>query len=255
MIPCCVWACSCQKVIQVDAESGEKQYVIEATITNESYSCRVNLSQTIDFDDFSRFTGVDSADITIAEDDEPPVKLFESEKGVYLANMSAQEGHTYSLTVNVGDSTFSAVSIIPEKVSIDSLYITERSLLGKTRKIAIVTFRDPPGPGNAYRFIQYVDGRKENTVFITNDNLIDGFAVAYDLLVADDDYTLYTGQTVKVELLGISAFMYQYWYSLSQSSLGQSQSASPGNPVSQFSDGALGYFSAHTYDVKTIKVK
>jgi len=46
--------------------------------------------------------------------------------------------------------------------------------------------------------------------------------------------------------------VYEYWYSLDQSSTGSSQSAAPGNPVSNMQGGALGYFSANTLQSRSV---
>ena len=46
--------------------------------------------------------------------------------------------------------------------------------------------------------------------------------------------------------------VYKYWFSLNQSATGTSQSASPANAVSNISGGALGYFSVHTVESKTV---
>jgi len=48
---------------------------------------------------------------------------------------------------------------------------------------------------------------------------------------------------VNIELHSIDPGVYKYWYSLDQGADGGS-SASPANPVSNISGGALGYFSA-----------
>ena len=50
----------------------------------------------------------------------------------------------------------------------------------------------------------------------------------------------------------IDPVVYKYWFSLSQNATGETQSASPANPVSNIKGGALGYFSAHTISTKSI---
>jgi len=50
------------------------------------------------------------------------------------------------------------------------------------------------------------------------------------------------------------AAVYKYWYSLNDGATGTGQSASPANPVTNISGGALGYFSAQTVRTKGIKV-
>jgi hypothetical protein len=50
------------------------------------------------------------------------------------------------------------------------------------------------------------------------------------------------------------AAVYTFWYSLSSGATGANESASPANPVSNISGGAVGYFSAQTIQRKTILV-
>ncbi|HKZ66576.1 MAG TPA: hypothetical protein VJ111_09490, partial [Chitinophagaceae bacterium] len=68
------------------------------------------------------------------------------------------------------------------------------------------------------------------------------------------DEDIKSGDTVKLDMLCIDPAVYKYWYSVNQSATGNSQSASPANPVSNISGGALGYFSAHTIQTKTLLV-
>ncbi|WP_262915424.1 DUF4249 domain-containing protein [Niabella ginsengisoli] len=120
--------------------------------------------------------------------------------------------------------------------------------------IATIRFKDPPAFGNAYRFIQYVDGDPETTIFVAKDDLINGRTVVDELLIFNDEYTLKPCDQLRVELQCIDMPNYLFWYSLNQGSLGSSQSASPGNPASNIIGGALGYFSAHTVSGLNIAV-
>lgn len=247
---------SCEKVINVDIEGIEKIYVIEGQITDNANSARVNLSQTIDIADSNRFTGVEDAEVSITENGRRTVRLTHSGGGIYRGNLTGDPGSSYMLSVKIGGQTFTSESTMPQKVELDTLYVTERIFLGKTRKIATVEFRDPPGLGNAYRFVQYIDGRKENTIFITEDKLLDGRNVIYEMMVfGDSDYTLKSDDQLRVEMRCIDQPSYLFWYSLSQGSMGQNQSASPGNPISNISGGAIGNFSAQTFEAKNIAVQ
>ena len=247
---------SCEKVIDVNIGNVDKKYVIEAQITDNTNSARVNLSQTINITDSNKFIGIENAEVFISENGKQPEKLTSAGGGVYRANMTGVPGSTYKLTVQVDGQTFTSTSTMPRKVPYDTLYVTERAFLGKMRKLATVEFHDPPGTKNAYRFIQYIDGRKENTIFVFDDNLIDGRKVIYELMIfGDQDYTLKTEDQLRVEMRCIDIPAYMFWYSLTQASLGQSQSASPGNPISNIEGGAIGYFSAQTFEAKSIAVK
>lgn len=250
----------CQKVINVDLNTAEKKYVVEAVITDQPNSCKVLLTQTKNFDENNAFNGVSGATVTISDNNAAPVKLTETSAGVYEASgLKGVSGHTYRMTVIAGGQTFRATSTMPVFVPFDSLYISERTFFDKSNKYATVSYTDPAGRGNAYRYIQYVNGIKEKTIFVRDDDLTDGRKIERILFFfADDDEEekkkLKTNDVVRVEMLGIDYPIYKYWYSLSQSSTGENQSATPGNPVTNIEGGALGYFSAHTLQSKTIVV-
>ncbi len=240
---------SCERVIQVAIKEKPLKYVVEGVLTDDS-TCRVRLSQTGNFYDTINLRGINGARITITEEGKPPVLLSASNnRGEYSAAFTGVPGRTYHLRVEYSDSTadhvFTATSTMPQKVVLDSLYISERIFLGKTRMIATIRFKDPPAPGNAYRYVQRVDGELETTVFVSRDDLINGRTVVDELLIFNDEYTLKKCDQVNVELQSIDQPNYLFWYSLNQGALGSSQSASPGNPASNIKGGALGYFSAH----------
>ena len=252
----CVLLLSCEKVIDVRIGDTDKKYVIEGTISDNTNSCKVNLSQTINITDSNKFEGISGADITIQEDNGVPVEINDAGGGIYRANLSGKPGHTYTLKVKINGETFESTSTMPQKVFMDSIYVTERLFLGKLRKLATAEFKDPPGLGNAYRLVQYIDGRKENTIFAFDDNLIDGRIVKYELLIfGDENYTLKKDDQLRIELRCIDLPNFTYWYSLTQGALGQNQSASPDNPVSNIRGGALGYFSANTFEAKSMAVQ
>ena len=148
---------------------------------------------------------------------------------------------------------------MPALVPFDSLFITEREFFGEINKYATVVYTDPAGRQNAYRFIQYVNGVREETNFVRDDDSNDGLKVERTLLYFYDDdeeeeRKFNSGDNVRIEMLGISYPVYKYWYSLGQSATGESDSATPGNPVSNILGGALGYFSAHTIQSKSVIV-
>jgi hypothetical protein len=252
---------ACEKVITLDLNSAEKKYVIEAEITDQPNSCKVSLTQTKNFGDNNTFNGVSGAQVTITDNNGSPLSLTETSAGVYEAvSFKGVPGHTYNLTVRIAGQTFTATSKMPLLVSFDSLYITERTIFGETNKYATLAYVDPAGRGNAYRYIQYVNGIKEKTIFVRDDDLTDGKAIERILFFFNnddekDEKKLKKGDQVRVEMLCIDYPVYKYWYSLVQSSTGENQSATPGNPVTNINGGALGYFSAHTIRSKTTVVR
>lgn len=259
---------SCEKVINADIKTMPKRIVIEGIITDDSV-CKVRISQTSNFYDTVNLNGIIGAVVTISDNGGTPVLLKESNnRGMYRANIQGYPGHKYTLRVVIDSLTlaqtnnltgfsnqvYTAVSTMPEKVQLDSLYVTERPFLGINRRIGTVKFKDPSRSGNAYRFIQYVNGYEETSIFILNDVLINNRTVTYDLQVQSVDYTLRKCDQLRVSMQCIEKPVYLYWYSLNQSALGANQSASPSNPVTNIEGGALGYFSAQSVSSLNIAV-
>lgn len=248
---------SCEKVIQLDFDKVEKKYVIEAMISDQPNSCKVLLTQTKNFDENNTFTDISGAQVIITDNSGSPVTLTETSAGVYEApTITGVSGHTYNLKVNVNGQTFAATSTMPSFVPMDSLYITEVTFFNETYKFSTVPYNDPAGIQNAYRFIQYVNGKKEETNFVMDDDLNDGLTTERILAYYDDDEAdrrkLKSGDNVRVDMLCIDYPVYKYWFSLEQGATGTSYSATPGNPVTNIGGGALGDFSAHTIRTKTV---
>jgi hypothetical protein len=91
-------------------------------------------------------------------------------------------------------------------------------------------------------------------LFYQNDDYTDGRTSSFSLLRPDPDSTLHVNDRVDVEMQCIDKAMYKYWFSVDRSSLGEGGTLAS-NPVTNISGGALGYFSAHTSQTKSILVK
>lgn len=250
---------SCEKVIDIDLNNAEKKYVIEGNITDLAGS-KVVISQTIDYDQDNNFPRISGAVVSITESGGTTTVLTETSAGVYDAPaLNGIPGKTYTLTVNISGQLFSAVCKMPLKVNLDSIYVTDELLFGETQKIVNTDFIDPPGLGNSYRFFQTVNGNKEKIIIIRNDEYADNKKVTTQLFYFDDEddndsTKIKSGDNIEVELQCIDPVMYKYWYSMYRSALGNSGQATPANPVSNMPEGALGYFSAHTTQTKTMIV-
>ncbi|MEO6328228.1 MAG: DUF4249 domain-containing protein [Ginsengibacter sp.] len=250
---------SCEKVIDINLNNVEKKYVIEAVITDQAGTAKVLITQTKDFDEDNNFAGISGARVTMKERGGTATTFTETSAGKYESPAFAGiSGKTYDLSVIVAGKTFFAESTMPQRINLDTIYTTDEFIFTDTRKIANVEFKDPAGRGNNYRFIQYVNGLKEKQLFIQNDDYTDGRTNNYKLFYfpgkGDDSTIIKSGDTVKVDLLCIDPNSYKYWFSLDRSSTGGSNQATPSNPVTNMQGGALGYFSAHTVQTKTMVV-
>ncbi|TXI33860.1 MAG: DUF4249 domain-containing protein [Niabella sp.] len=258
----------CEKVITAEIPSAPKRLVVEGIITDDSV-CKVRISQISNFYDTANLEGITGATVSISDNGSFPTLLKETNaRGIYRANLLGKPGHRYSLRIVIdsltlarsnnlsgfSNQTYQAVSAMPAKVRMDSLFVTKRKFLGKERMFATVKFKDPQPAGNAYRFVQYVNGFEETSIFILNDALINNRQVLYDLQVQDIDYSLEKCDQLRVSMQCVEKPVYLYWYSLSQGAMGSTQAASPNNPVSNITGGAIGYFSAYAVSTMNIAV-
>jgi hypothetical protein len=218
------------------------------------------LSTTKNMSEPNIFPGVSGAAITVTDDAGNNIAFRETTPGYYLApSFVGVAGKTYKLEVKVNGETFTARSTMPQKINLDTVFISNEILFGETRKLVNLSYQDPPGKGQCYRYVQYINGKKSKPIFANNDDYSDGKYVETKLwyLVDEDENPeeeIKSGNTVTLDMLCIDNIVYKYWYSVFQSATGNSQSASPANPVTNISGGALGYFSAHTIQTKTLVV-
>jgi hypothetical protein len=246
---------SCQRVIDVQLNSSRKKYVIEGVITDQSGGCRVSITQTKDFSSDNSFAGVSGATVTI-ENNGIVDSLAESAPGVYTSNMIGEPGWTYTLRVFLDGVSYTAASTMPLPVGLDSIYVSNDQFTSK--RFITVAYTDPRGIPNFYRWVQYVNGKQEPTVFGANDEFTDGLKMNVTLNFTNDtnDPTrdINTGESVRIDMLGLDSAVYQYWFSLQRNASGSGNSATPTNPASNISGGCLGYFSAQTVSTRSLLV-
>lgn len=246
---------SCQKVINLNLRTAAPKYVVEGNVTNLPGPYQVKLSQTEAVDSTTPFNGVSGAQITIADNAGHTETLKEVQPGLYqTATLQGVEGRSYQLSITVGQYHFTASSVMPKRVNLDSLYTEQVYNFSKMVVAVVPLFTDPVGKGNNYRFNQTINGNLDKTLYGETDDFIDGKSSTWPLLRPDPDSTLRPGDRVDVEMQCIDRPVYDYWFSVDQASTGAGGGSQPGNPVTNIQGGALGYFSAHTSQTKTIIV-
>jgi hypothetical protein len=245
-----ICSAACRKVITVDLNSASPKYVIEGAITNASGPYQVKITQTKNFSDNNTFPGVSGAVVTISDNAGNTSLLSEGAAGYYTtAGITGVPGRTYYLSVKIGNETFQSVSTMPARVPFDTLYIESLTDFGDTLRTATVGYKDPAGIKNYYRYVMYLNNNYVKEVFISNDELTDGKELEQTIF-SNGDQEIKQGDSVKVEMQCIDSYVYKYFFTLVQT-IGQN-SAAPTNPVNNIT-GALGYFSAHSVEVKRIK--
>jgi len=246
---------SCQRDIDLTIDHPSSLLVIEGNITNFPGVQTVSVSTTIPYNKANIFPGVAGAFVTLTTAGRTYVMNESADSGKYvLPNFKGEEGQSYTLTVKIDSAeVYTATSVMPKLVKMDSIGITTVAVGGKTLRTVSVYYRDPPAELNQYQFILFVNGVQVKHIFTLDDSHTDGRIVNTSLY--QNDIEIKPNDRVDVEMQCIDANVYKYLYTLEQQSgTNPSNSATPTNPDSNLSNGVLGYFSAHTAERKTLIV-
>jgi Domain of unknown function (DUF4249) len=241
---------SCTKIIDVDLNSSDPKVIVEADITDQTDGYQVKISKTVNFSDDNNYPAVRGAVVTVTDNLGTIQTLTESTSGLYtLKSAKGVSGKTYTLKIVAEGKTYTATSTMPKVVDFLGVNIQESLFQrpGSTTKdyTYFPSFFDPENEQNNYLFFLSTKGvRDKGFTNVFNDNIINGVRNQRPIR-ASFDFKVNPKDTVMVEMLCLDKGAYDYYFSLNQIS-GNRGSASPANPVSNISGGALGYFSAHT---------
>lgn len=238
----------CKKVIQVDLKNVASQIVIEGEVTNGPAPYFVRISKTVDFSASNEFPPVSGAIVRLTDTTNGiSDSMLEASPGLYRSiEVGGVTHHTYRLDVTVDGKQYTAFSTMPDRVKLDSVTFAQN--IGFNNKLeinAVANFQDPAGVVNYYQFSEIVNSRPVPDIFVFEDRLSDGRFIQYPLY--NDSAYLAPKDTLRVTMNCIDKNSYNYFFQLmSVSGNNNFQSATPTNPTSNISNGALGYFSAHT---------
>lgn len=250
---CVIVYSSCEKVVDIDLKNAVSKVVIEGAVSNLTDTQRVLISRTVPFYDSNTFPGVSGAVVTITDEIGTVYTLRERSPGVYSARrFRGVPGRVYRLKVISEGVEYAASSAMPRQVMIDSLGLSLTTFFQNEERGIQVLYSDPPDVKNQFRFLLTVNGIKSKSAFAYNDDFNNGRIVSRELL--DFDLDIKSGDIVEVEMQCIDAAMYRYWSGLDQNESRGGASTTPANPVSNISNGALGYFSAHTQQKETMVI-
>ena len=243
-------------MIHVDLNSAAPLTVIEGRV-EEGRSCTVFITKTTDFFNPQLPVGVQGATVVLSDDAGHSESLSPFASGIYQSvGMVGVSGRTYTLTVVTEGKQFTASSKLTEPVQLDSVYFLPQNPLNLARGyIAYSRFTDPSVTGNYYYFTLSNDTtRIDARRYITfSDRLNNGEAITF----RTGGHRFQPGETVIVRMYSIDKGVYDYLNTLERTVStggGGAQQASPGNPVSNFTSGALGYFGAYSYTERTAVV-
>ena len=251
---------ACTKVVDINLNDSAPKIIIEGSISDQPLSCFVKLSKTVNYNELNIFPAVTGSLVTITDNFGNTATLTETTEGIYTApSFHGVVGRTYTISITAEGKTYTAISIMPDKVTIDTI-IQESFFMGSLRgggiiKYVKIQYLDPAGKNNYYHFVEKINGTINNAILIDNDLLRDGNTITQEIVRIDP--SLQTGDSVIVFLQTIDKGVFDYFAQLSQiTDQGYGgQTASPANPISNFNNGALGYFSAYAVRSKAIVIK
>lgn len=245
---------SCEKVVQLDLGNESGKLVIEAGVNNIPGQQIVKLSTNVPFTNTNNYPAVSGAQVAVSDEHGHLYNFTENSPGTYtINNVTGIPGEAYNLKVLLDGKTYTAVSRMPEVVTLDSISYVKSEFDKDKQKIS-VHYKDPAGIANQYRFVMFVNDVQVKDVLVANDDFTDGNQVKMDMRQQDID--IYLGDKVSIEMQCIDKPIYTYWSTLrSQSSNGPGGGVTPSNPPTNISPATLGFFSAYTTSSKTITLK
>ena len=247
----------CEKVIEIDLADSKEAIVIEAIINNNQLPITVRVSKTTPYFGTKTSNPVSGAKVSARSENGKTKYLVETAPGIYeLEKTIALPGFWYYINVEYDSITYSARSFLNEPVQIEEVgfsYFDGFGVFDSGYKVNTY-ITDPGNIENYYRLKYYVNGKPVSDpggISIYSDHLFNGNPIGF----GQQSIVFQETDTVTIELQSIDKAAYDYFSTLENISGDIPQSASPANPISNFNNGALGYFSAYTFDSKTVIIE
>lgn len=243
---------SCTKVIELDIQTGSRKYVIQGEITNQAPPYYIEVSTNAPLADKAAAEQIKNALVIISDNTGVVDTLFNLNNGKYQTNkIVGKEGVVYNLKVNINDTIYSATSVMPTIIPMDSLVINKAVGFREDFMNIVPSYQDAEGEANYYRFKAYRGDSLVVKNILFTDELSNGKRNSrpFFMELKNDD-------SLTVEMRALNYDAYRYFFGVNQITPGgQSQSATPTNPISNISGGVLGFFSANTLEVIKMKMK
>jgi hypothetical protein len=242
---------ACEKIIDIDLSDSKEVIVIEATITNVKSPITVLVSKTSTYLGSKTNNPVSGAKVSIRTEKGSPNYFVETMPGEYVfPNPPMSINLWYICEVEYEGITYTARSFLNDKVPIADMKFTYFDGLGffdSGYKVACF-IKDPVRVENYYRLKYYANGRQvddHGDLTIFSDKLFNGKVVGLN----HGSFVFRKTDTLVVEVQTIDKAAYDYYSTLKAiSGFEAFESASPSNPISNFDNGALGFFTAYSYE-------
>ena len=246
---------SCEKVIYVDLNTVNPIVVVQGNITDLPGPYTVQLNTTVDYYDPNVFPAVTGAKVTVSDNAGNSEVLKETSPGIYqTSTLQGVIGRTYSLNiVTSGGAVYTAQSTMPDSVPIDSVNFMVRDRDSTFRTIC--KFKDPGLTIDYYKL--QITSKDTAAIDTTSIRILEnGLAAGQELSITYGTHFI-LGDTVTAMLECIDLATYNFYSTIVnvEGGIGTALGAPPENPLTNISNGGLGYFSAHTVSEKSAVVQ
>jgi len=251
---------SCDREINIDLNKTYPRYVIDGNLSTDIGESYVLISKTLDFDQTIAYPNVRGALVTITDNTlKKTDTLTETDNGIYSkSDLKGIEGHSYTMIVKTDEEVFTSFSSIPYRLEFDSIV---------QQNIADDGIPEPPGNMGSGPIIEFLpvytntihtDNYFQFVVY-KNRTLLSGIIVRKDM-GSNEITSLFPifiqakkNDVLKIDMQCFDKKVYDYLYGLSQNLY--QISSTPSNPKSNISNGALGYFKAHSTQKKSLIIR
>lgn len=248
---------ACERVIDVDLNVAAPQIVIEGNLSYNNSILEVKVSKTESYFNKAPAVKVEDAIVELTAPDGTKTEVKHVKDGIYKTEKRRfkSEGE-YALSVESDGEKYTAISRLHKVVDIDSLsyeYQRDMHFFNEGYRVSLY-IADPPDENNFYRVKIYKNEKlynKSGDIMLFDDVGLNGRGIRINLRSRVFD----SGDTVKVELYTIDKSAWLYFSTLKETAGFNAASPAPSNPVSNFNNGALGYFSAWSVSRKEIIIR
>lgn len=247
----------CEKVVEFPVNDASATIVVEAVTKNLPGESYVLLTETIGlYDDPNIIKYVSDAEVQVIDQSGEVYTFLEDPlfAGKYThPDFEILPNHTYDLRVEAKGEVFTGQSTSMNKPQVDSIFTYQQigtDFQGNpdTTNILLYTVSDDPDEKNFYRFVLWVNGEKDDELFIETDDLGNGLTYTSPFF----GITFDSGDSIYAELWSMRKENYSYFSALYNNRNQSPFSAAPSDLPSNIEGNGIGYFGAFMVDTATV---
>lgn len=230
---------ACEKVIDLDLENSKASIVIEGNLNDLNVDQLIRVTKTVAFGTDRKSDPISDASVVVRSSANEEITFVYERDGYYRAqNFQVRPGIKYSLEIVAEGEYYRSSVTMPSYVAIDSLGISKEKIFTEERYYPTFKFYDPAQVINYYLYEIAVNNSPMRFASTYNDKFNDGKYITHE--ISDRTLDLELDDEVRVIRYCVDASVYKFWNEFQSANPG---GAAPGNPSSNISNGALGYFS------------